>query len=203
MAGGSNTAPGMLITALDLSQPTQHNQTRTTVPNSEKEHQRHSDRSGEPSRLLVARPSGNTTLLARYCKDKVPRTCDHAILQNTSRPCSLGESFVSSGSSLTIEMRMVESTALRRVQLDRGHRAAKCAGGGSMEKKWFPFQLQAPSPTLRVAFCSTCVSRYRSTHRAITLSPHRACKEIFHGKRHPCTFKRTSRKSKGEEPFAT
>ncbi|CAL7941517.1 unnamed protein product [Xylocopa violacea] len=84
----------------------------------EKEHQRHGDRSTEPSHPLVARPAGNTTLLARYCKDKVPRTCDHAILQNTSRPCSLGESFVSSGSSLTIEMRMVESTALRRVPVN-------------------------------------------------------------------------------------
>ncbi|KZC14511.1 hypothetical protein WN55_06972, partial [Dufourea novaeangliae] len=81
----------------------------------EKEQQRHGDKVIEPSRTLVGRPSGNTTLLARYCKDKVPRTCDHAILQNTSRPCSLGESFVSSGNSLTIEMRMVESTALRRL----------------------------------------------------------------------------------------
>lgn len=87
-----------------------------TYLNSEKEHQRHGDRSGaDPPHPLAARPAGNTTLLARYCKDKVPRTCDHAILQNTSRPCSLGESFVSSGSTLTIEMRMVESTALRQV----------------------------------------------------------------------------------------
>lgn len=85
-------------------------------PTCEKEHQRHGDRSGaDPPHPLAARPAGNTTLLARYCKDKVPRTCDHAILQNTSRPCSLGESFVSSGSTLTIEMRMVESTALRPV----------------------------------------------------------------------------------------
>jgi len=70
---------------------------------------------GDPIQPVLARPSSNTTLLARYCKDKVPKTCDHAILQNTSRPCSLVESFVSSGSSLTIEMRMIESTALRQV----------------------------------------------------------------------------------------
>lgn len=70
---------------------------------------------GDPIQPILARPSSNTTLLAKYCKDKVPKTCDHAILQNTSRPCSLVESFVSSGSSLTIEMRMVESTALRQV----------------------------------------------------------------------------------------
>lgn len=81
---------------------------------SEKERQRYAERMGDLSQS-VARPASNTTLLAKYCKDKVPRTCDHAILQNTSRPCSLGESFVSSGSSLTIEMRMVESTALRQV----------------------------------------------------------------------------------------
>ncbi|KAG7198767.1 hypothetical protein KM043_001754 [Ampulex compressa] len=81
----------------------------------EKERQRYVDRLGEPTQTVMARPASNTTLLARYCKEKVPRTCDHAILQNTSRPCSLGESFVSSGSSLTIEMRMVESTALRPV----------------------------------------------------------------------------------------
>jgi len=80
---------------------------------SEKERQRYAERMGEPVQPVLARPASNTTLLARYCKDKVPRTCDHAILQNTSRPCSLGESFVSSGSSLTIEMRMIESTALR------------------------------------------------------------------------------------------
>lgn len=82
---------------------------------SEKERQRYAERMGDPIQPVLARPASNTTLLARYCKDKVPKTCDHAILQNTSRPCSLGESFVSSGSSLTIEMRMIESTALRQV----------------------------------------------------------------------------------------
>ena len=82
---------------------------------SEKERQRYIERAGDPTQLISVRPENNATLLARYCKDKIPRTCDHAILQNTSRPCSLGESFVSSGSSITIEMRMVESTALRQV----------------------------------------------------------------------------------------
>ncbi|KAM0732709.1 hypothetical protein ACS0PU_000870 [Formica fusca] len=81
----------------------------------EKERQRYAERMGDPIQPVLARPASNTTLLARYCKDKVPKTCDHAILQNTSRPCSLGESFVSSGSSLTIEMRMIESTALKPV----------------------------------------------------------------------------------------
>ncbi|XP_048507374.1 uncharacterized protein LOC105683642 isoform X2 [Athalia rosae] len=81
----------------------------------EKERQRNVERTGDPIQAVAARPAGNTSLLARYCKDRVPRTCDHAILQNTSRPCSLGESFISSGSTLTIELRMVESTALRPV----------------------------------------------------------------------------------------
>ncbi|TGZ51593.1 Uncharacterized protein DBV15_11054 [Temnothorax longispinosus] len=88
---------------------------KSNVCFSEKERQRYAERMGDPIQPILARPSSNTTLLARYCKDKVPKTCDHAILQNTSRPCSLVESFVSSGSSLTIEMRMVESTALRQV----------------------------------------------------------------------------------------
>ncbi|KAJ8683346.1 hypothetical protein QAD02_019138 [Eretmocerus hayati] len=60
-----------------------------------------------------SRLGSNTTLIARYCKDKVPRSCDHAIYQNTSRPCSLGESFISTGSSLTIEILVTETTALR------------------------------------------------------------------------------------------
>ncbi|XP_046475908.1 uncharacterized protein [Neodiprion pinetum] len=83
--------------------------------NHEKERQRSFERTGDPIQAVAARPAGNTSLLARYCKDRVPRTCDHAIFQNTSRPCSLGESFISSGSTLTIEMRMIESTALRPV----------------------------------------------------------------------------------------
>lgn len=73
------------------------------------------DRTGDVITTIGARPAANTTLLARYCKDRVPKTCDHAVLQNTSRPCSLGESFISTGSSLTIEIRMIESTALRYV----------------------------------------------------------------------------------------
>ncbi|KAK0171076.1 hypothetical protein PV328_008838 [Microctonus aethiopoides] len=80
----------------------------------EKERLRYMERTGHSITTVGARPASNTTLLARYCKDKVPKTCDHAILQNTSRPCSLGEGFISSGSSLTIEIRMVESTALRQ-----------------------------------------------------------------------------------------
>ncbi|XP_044012328.1 uncharacterized protein LOC122855201 isoform X2 [Aphidius gifuensis] len=80
-----------------------------------KERQKYMERTGDSITTIGARPASNTTLLARYCKDKVPKTCDHAILQNTSRPCFLGEGFLSSGNSMTIEIRMVESTALRQI----------------------------------------------------------------------------------------
>ncbi|XP_068086166.1 uncharacterized protein [Anabrus simplex] len=61
---------------------------------------------------------GNASLLARYCKDQVPRSCDHSLLSNSTRvprPCSLVESFLSTGESLTLELRLSESTALRPV----------------------------------------------------------------------------------------
>ncbi|XP_058797268.1 uncharacterized protein LOC131667689 [Phymastichus coffea] len=63
--------------------------------------------------IASSRLASNTTLMARYCRDKVPRSCDHVIFQNSSRPCSLGESFISTGSSLTIEILVTETTALR------------------------------------------------------------------------------------------
>ncbi|XP_039292120.1 uncharacterized protein LOC111044919 [Nilaparvata lugens] len=60
----------------------------------------------------------NLTLLARYCKDHVPRSCDHSLLANATRsprPCSLAESFLSTGDSLTLELKITESTTLRPV----------------------------------------------------------------------------------------
>ncbi|KAG8242076.1 hypothetical protein J6590_072970 [Homalodisca vitripennis] len=62
--------------------------------------------------------NNNLTLLARYCKDHIPRSCDHSLLSNGTRaprPCSLAESFLSSGDSLTLELRITQSTALRPV----------------------------------------------------------------------------------------
>ncbi|GFG32351.1 hypothetical protein Cfor_10995 [Coptotermes formosanus] len=71
------------------------------------------------SRLHVSTTeAANATLLATFCKDQVPRSCDHALLTNSTRstrPCSLAESFLSSGDSLTLELRIAESTALRPV----------------------------------------------------------------------------------------
>ncbi|KAF5292275.1 hypothetical protein FQR65_LT11238 [Abscondita terminalis] len=63
--------------------------------------------------------SRNVTLLARYCREHIPRTCDHSMLANNTRfprPCSLAESYLSSGDSLTLELQVSDSTALRPVQ---------------------------------------------------------------------------------------
>nr|XP_018896496.1 PREDICTED: uncharacterized protein LOC109030132 [Bemisia tabaci] len=57
----------------------------------------------------------NLTLLARYCKDSIPRSCDHSILRNHSRPCSRAESFLSSADTLTLDFKVAESTSLRPV----------------------------------------------------------------------------------------
>jgi hypothetical protein len=68
--------------------------------------------------LVTATVAGNATLLATFCKDRAPRSCDHTLLANSTRlprPCSLAESFLSSGDSLTLELRLAESTALRYV----------------------------------------------------------------------------------------
>lgn len=59
----------------------------------------------------VMRP--DVALLASYCKEQVPRSCDHHILKNNSRPCYQSESFLSSGNSATIELTITEATALR------------------------------------------------------------------------------------------
>lgn len=58
----------------------------------------------------------NVTLLARYCREHVPRSCDHSLLANDTRhprPCTLKESFLTTGDSLTLELKLADSTALR------------------------------------------------------------------------------------------
>ncbi|KAI4460830.1 cubilin [Holotrichia oblita] len=63
--------------------------------------------------------SRNVTMLARYCKEHIPRTCDHSMLANSTRfprPCTLSESYLSSGDSLTLELRLADATALRPVK---------------------------------------------------------------------------------------
>ncbi|KAL3274629.1 hypothetical protein HHI36_016010 [Cryptolaemus montrouzieri] len=44
-------------------------------------------------------------LIGQFCKDDKPKLCDHTLLKNSSReprPCGLAESYISSGSDLTI-----------------------------------------------------------------------------------------------------
>ncbi|XP_054289663.1 uncharacterized protein LOC129004960, partial [Macrosteles quadrilineatus] len=68
------------------------------------------------SMVYSAGRSSNLTLLARYCKDHIPRSCDHSLLNNATRatrPCSLAESFLSTGDSMTLELKVTHSTALR------------------------------------------------------------------------------------------
>ena len=50
-----------------------------------------------------------------FCKDDIPRLCDHSLLRNSSRhtrPCSLAESYVSSGRDLTLEHILQQGSAL-------------------------------------------------------------------------------------------
>jgi hypothetical protein len=55
-----------------------------------------------------------TTVLARYCRGVIPRSCDHVVMNlNHTRPCSLQESFLSSSDYATLELKVTESTALR------------------------------------------------------------------------------------------
>ncbi|XP_025833876.1 uncharacterized protein LOC112905517 [Agrilus planipennis] len=44
-------------------------------------------------------------LISRFCKDEKPKLCDHSLLRNatrTTRPCEMHESYISSGSELSI-----------------------------------------------------------------------------------------------------
>lgn len=57
----------------------------------------------------------NISLMGQFCKDDTPRLCDHSLLRNGSRharPCSLAESYVSTGRDLTIEHVLRQGSAL-------------------------------------------------------------------------------------------
>ncbi|XP_043485258.1 uncharacterized protein LOC122513084 [Leptopilina heterotoma] len=57
----------------------------------------------------------NVTLMGEFCKYDIPRLCDHSLLRNSSRhtrPCSLAESYVSSGRDLTLEHILRQGSAL-------------------------------------------------------------------------------------------
>ncbi|KAI4501041.1 hypothetical protein M0802_003844 [Mischocyttarus mexicanus] len=66
-----------------------------------------------PNKLVTTRK--NITLMGQFCKDDVPRLCDHSLLRNSSRhtrPCSLTESYVSTGRDLTLEHILRQGSAL-------------------------------------------------------------------------------------------
>lgn len=53
--------------------------------------------------------------MGEFCKDDVPRLCDHGLLRNLSRftrPCNMSESYVSSGRYLTLEHVLRHGSAL-------------------------------------------------------------------------------------------
>lgn len=60
-------------------------------------------------------PPTNVTILGEFCKDEVPKLCDHTLLNNGSRatrPCSMAESYISTGSEMTIEHFVRQGSAL-------------------------------------------------------------------------------------------
>lgn len=53
--------------------------------------------------------------MGEFCKYDIPRLCDHSLLRNSSRhtrPCSLAESYVSTGRDLTLEHILRQGSAL-------------------------------------------------------------------------------------------
>ncbi|XP_055909808.1 uncharacterized protein LOC129944417 isoform X3 [Eupeodes corollae] len=68
-----------------------------------------------PNHPVLAQYGQNyTNVIARFCRGTVPRTCDRANINEThARPCMVSESYVSSGDTITLELRNTESTVLR------------------------------------------------------------------------------------------
>lgn len=69
-------------------------------------------RATSPQSVIVGRPPTNATLIARFCRERAPRTCEHALLRK-SRACTRTESFLSKGDSLTLELKLTQGTALK------------------------------------------------------------------------------------------
>jgi len=59
-----------------------------------------------------------TNVMARFCRGTIPKSCDHGLFNETkSRPCTIAESFVSSGDFVTLELKNTESTVLRYLNI--------------------------------------------------------------------------------------
>lgn len=55
-----------------------------------------------------------TSVLSRYCRGNVPRSCEYNLLnESINRPCPISESYISTSEFLTLEVKNTESTALR------------------------------------------------------------------------------------------
>lgn len=67
------------------------------------------------SKPIIAKYGQNfTSLIARYCYGRIPRSCDRGMLNGTrTRPCTVAESFVSNGGYVTLELKNTESSVLR------------------------------------------------------------------------------------------
>ncbi|KAJ8675463.1 hypothetical protein QAD02_011249 [Eretmocerus hayati] len=81
----------------------------------------------------VSSAKENATLLGEFCKDEVPRLCDHSLLRNGSRhtrPCSMSESYVSTGRHLTLEHELHHGSAFYPVSFvlryEFVHEASSC-----------------------------------------------------------------------------
>lgn len=79
---------------------------------SDKERSVQMSRATSPQSVIVGRPPTNATLVARFCRERAPRTCEHALLRK-SRACAKTESFLSKGDSLTLELKLTQGTALK------------------------------------------------------------------------------------------
>lgn len=79
---------------------------------SDKERSLQMSRATSPQSVIVGRPPTNATLVARFCRERAPRTCEHALLRR-SRACARTESFLSKGDSLTLELKLTQGTALK------------------------------------------------------------------------------------------
>lgn len=81
-------------------------------PFSDKDRSVQMSRATSPQSVIVGRPPTNATLVARFCRERAPRTCEHALLRR-SRACAQTESFLSKGDSLTLELKLTQGTALK------------------------------------------------------------------------------------------
>lgn len=85
---------------------------RRLIYSSDKERSVQMSRATSPQTVIVGRPPMNATLVARFCRERAPRTCEHALLRR-SRACARTESFLSKGDSLTLELKLTQGTALK------------------------------------------------------------------------------------------